>query len=228
MSDPTPQPQAPHPPPSDAPVPAPATEPAPTPEPALEEGLRAQQLRKVFTRALGKSVGTCSYENFAQCFPTFAKNRPAQCQYVWEQMIKHWQERAWFEYHAILAERGVVKGLNELDQLIADAEERRRTAPPGFEPVAPSMLPPAAVVDAHLTPLLQAAAEKVNGRLEAVQADNDRLMRDIERQRAEMKGLYEKLLEVGANFEAAVETVASAVGSAEQFAAEIGELPGGA
>ena len=92
---------------TDAPPSPPPSEPQPQPQPqpqpshddaaspkTVPEGLRATQLRKVFVRALSKSVGTCTYDNFAACFPTTAHNQPRLLQALWKQVIELWRTRA--------------------------------------------------------------------------------------------------------------------------------------
>ena len=102
--------------------------------------------------------------------------------------------------------------LNTLDALLVEAEARRAAAPPGTAPIAPSMLPPAAILEAHLTPLLRQAHAAAVERLESTRSLNDELMAEITAQRTEIKELVGRLEEVVGVFNDAVEEVQSAVG----------------
>ncbi|PUU76863.1 Nnf1-domain-containing protein [Tuber borchii] len=160
----------------------------------LVEGIRATALRNIFTAALDRSIKTCSYENFAACFPTPARRAPEVLRNAWEQMCGFWESSAKREYETILKERNVVSGLNALDELTKEAEERRAKAVPGEVAVSPSTLPPATILTAQLTPLLLAAQKEVAGKIEVVQGSNTELMGKIEAQRREIEELV-KLLE---------------------------------
>ncbi|CUS07041.1 unnamed protein product [Tuber aestivum] len=200
MSDPNPQPP---------PLPT-STEPDPDPgkredkqEPEeLAEGVRATALRNIFTAALDRSIKTCSYENFAACFPTPARRAPEVLRNAWEQMCGFWESSAKREYETILKERNVVAGLNALDELTREAEERKAKAAPGEVAVSylppscsafPSTLPPVTILTAQLTPLLLAAQKEVAGKIEVVQGSNTELMGKIEAQRREIEELVKML-----------------------------------
>lgn len=55
------------------------------------EGIRAAQLRKIFTIALERSIRNCSYENFSKCFPTPARRAPGVLRGAWQQMCEFWE-----------------------------------------------------------------------------------------------------------------------------------------
>jgi kinetochore protein NNF1 len=92
--------------------------PAPPPPVATAPGPRATALQKLYSDAIAHVLKTCSYNNFASCFPTPAKEVPDS--------IRHLHERMNFEQ--ILTERNVVPSLNELDALIEDAKKRKAKA----------------------------------------------------------------------------------------------------
>jgi len=95
--------------------------------------------------------------------------------------------------------------------MLTEAEQRQRSARPGEMPVAPSTLPPTAVVTAHLTPLLRAAQERMLGMLQETRDANDKCVEEITRQREEMRELVKRLEEPRVAFEGAVEEVQTAV-----------------
>lgn len=122
-----------------------------------------------------------------------------------------------------MKERNVVQSLNQLDILTKEAEERRRKAPPGENPISyassgslgdemlmntrPSTLPPDVIITAQLTPLLVAAQQRLTSRISEVQSENAGLMSTIEDQRREIEQLL-KVLESGlGHLEGAVEVV---------------------
>jgi len=124
---------------------------------------------------------------------------------------KHTDTGGKIEFDKILKERNVIAKLNALDRMLTEAEQRQRSARPGEMPVAPSTLPPTAVVTAHLTPLLRAAQERMLGMLQETRDANDKCVEEITRQREEMRELVKRLEEPRVAFEGAVEEVQTAV-----------------
>ncbi|KAI9880716.1 MAG: hypothetical protein M1830_000999 [Pleopsidium flavum] len=105
------------------------TTPSPSPPPraplALTPGPRATRLTELFLTALTHTLKTCSYANFAACFPTPAKHVPDSLHALWKQMNARFEELAKGEFESVLVERSVVEGLNGLDRLVAEAGRRR-------------------------------------------------------------------------------------------------------
>jgi kinetochore protein NNF1 len=89
---------------------------------------RAATLTDAFSRALEATSNKLSYENFATCFPTPAQYKPDTLQKFHGDFVGRWGERCKSQFDAILADREVVKGLNALDGLVGDANERKRSA----------------------------------------------------------------------------------------------------
>ena len=73
-------------------------------------------------------IETCSYNNFATCFPTPAANQPAAVKELHENFNDRLGRAFHSEFEKILAERNVVGSLNELDRLIEDAKKRKARA----------------------------------------------------------------------------------------------------
>ncbi|KAI5856904.1 hypothetical protein BZA05DRAFT_332064 [Tricharina praecox] len=119
------------------------------------------------------------------------------------------------ELDLIFHRRKVVQSLNALDELMAEAIERRRAAPEGAVPVTPSLLPPRDVVEAHLRPVLRMAVEREEEKLAETRRRNDVMMREIEEQRKAMKEFTAILEESRAAFEQAVEEVVGAARAIE-------------
>lgn len=111
--------------------------PAPAPPQTQTPGPRAIALTKVFTGALNKTIQTCSYANFAACFPTSAKHADNILRVVWKQIVGGIEEKSKREFEEILIEKDVVNGLNELERLVGTAKARREGGGEGVLPSEP-------------------------------------------------------------------------------------------
>ena len=99
--------------------------PAPQPPTSLTPGPRATALNNIFTTALNHTIHTCSYANFAACFPTPAKHAEHILQVVWKQIVGGIEDKSRREFEEILVEKDVVGGLNELERLVGMARARK-------------------------------------------------------------------------------------------------------
>lgn len=79
----------------------------------------------------------------------------------------------------------------------------------------PHLLPPSELFLAHLTPYLCETRTRLDAQLEATQAANEELVRQIMAQRREMEGLVEGLEGVVADLEGAGEAMEGVLGSGE-------------
>lgn len=111
--------------------------PVPPPPSAQTPGPRATALNNMFTAALMHTIHTCSYANFAACFPTSAKHAPAVLNNVWRQIVGQVEDKAKREFEEILVEKDVVGGLNELERLVGTAKARREAGGEGMLPSEP-------------------------------------------------------------------------------------------
>lgn len=182
----------------------------------LPEGARATALRVAYKRALSKSMSPITLANFSSCFPKLASANPRKLEMLHTAMTKHMVTRGPSELNLIFHRRKVVQNLNALDELLAEATERRRAAPEGVVPVAPSLLPPRDVVEAHLRPVLKMAVEREEEKLAETRRRNDIMMREIEEQRRIMKEFTAQLEESRAAFGQAVEEVVAAARAIEE------------
>lgn len=114
----------------DAPAPENERSPSPVPPPpvAAAPGPRATALQKLYGDAITHVLKTCSYNNFASCFPTPAKEVPDSLRHLHEQFTDRLGASMRINFEQILAERNVVPSLNELDGLIEDAKKRKAKA----------------------------------------------------------------------------------------------------
>ncbi|KAI9823887.1 MAG: hypothetical protein M1832_002205 [Thelocarpon impressellum] len=186
--------------------------PAQPPEPtdAPSPGARATALSTIYGSALSATLRNVSYAHFAACFPTPAARCPAGLRALWAQMVERLEGCATAEFEAILAERGVVPALNELDALIADAQRRKASSAtsPSSAPVPPHTLPPPAHLKAHLTPYLAHAQSHLNARLQTAQSRNAALAEGVAAQRAELRRLVAGLEGVVSDLERAGDVLA--------------------
>ena len=134
---------------------------------SITRGARATALTNIFNEALAHTRRTCSYDNFAACFPTPARYCANSLRALWAQMMERFELHAkvslnaragmtrprrrmltttWTkqnEFDAILSERAVVPALNDLDRLIADAQRRKARASSPEEVPVPYVFTPA-------------------------------------------------------------------------------------
>ncbi|EGE01763.1 MIND kinetochore complex component Nnf1 [Trichophyton equinum CBS 127.97] len=188
-------------------------EPSPSPPPAapvpLTPGPRASRLQQVFSQALLHTIRTNSYANFSACFPTPAKHVPRSLESVWRQLNAKLEESARAEFDDILHERGVVRGLNELDRLVGEAKLRRENGE-GASSVPAHTLTANELYQAHLAPVLAKAQSSLETQTEEVQKKNTELASRIESQRQEIQQLLVSL-------EAVVGDIQGAVKSMDEF-----------
>ena len=111
--------------------------PAPPPPASLTPGPRATALSNIFMSALTHTIHTCSYANFAACFPTPARHAENTLQIVWKQIIGGIEEKSKREFEEIMVEKEVVYGLNELERLVGTAKARREGGGKGGLPSEP-------------------------------------------------------------------------------------------
>lgn len=124
-----------------------------------------------------------------------------------------------------MEERDVVASLNELDDLIADARRRKLRSAPAYTtsttsetpstqpqaasivPTPPHLLPPSALLAAHLAPFLNEQSTIFTSALKGIQADNAAIADSISSQRAEIEGLLRGLEMTIADIEGAANTL---------------------
>ncbi len=99
------------PPTGDAPRP-PSRRDSPTPPPPVAEspGPRATALQRVFAEALAHTLKTCSYKNFAACFPTPAQHVPESLQDLWRNFTQQLEERCKVGFGCYFVVLGWVRG----------------------------------------------------------------------------------------------------------------------
>ncbi|KAK7755391.1 hypothetical protein SLS62_002618 [Diatrype stigma] len=203
--------------------------PLPTRHTAQAPGPRASRFQDVLNSTLAHTLAKISWDNFAACYPTVAEHAPAALRAVQRQMVDRLGALCKKEFASILEARNVVSRLNELETLVIEAERRRDEA--GMEgreepPIPPHVLPPEAVLAAHLAPHLAQQQSQLNARLQTTQAHNARLFADIRRQRAEVESLVALLQKVLDDVDAANaaleegEDANGGVGVAEDLARE--------
>ncbi|EGU85862.1 hypothetical protein FOXB_03710 [Fusarium oxysporum f. sp. conglutinans Fo5176] len=165
----------------------PASPPLPQRHTAVTPGPRAARLQELYARSLKKTLGKIGWDNVAGCYPTVAKRAEGDGQK---------------EFDNIMVSRQVVPKLNDLESLISDAS-RRRAESTTEEPTPPHLLPPSAILAAHLTPALTAHQSQLNARLQTTQSQNALLYDEVRRQREEIRTLLDALEAVVADVQGA-------------------------
>ncbi|KAI1247842.1 hypothetical protein MGN70_011735 [Eutypa lata] len=207
----------------------PNSPPLPTRHTAQAPGPRASRFQDVLDSTLAHTLAKISWDNFAACYPTIAaQSKPGMLRAVQRQMVERLGALCKKEFGSILEARNVVARLNELETLVLEAERRRDEAGMAGQeepPTPPHVLPPDAILAAHLAPHLAQQQSQLNARLQTTQAHNARLFADIRRQRAEVESLVALLQKVLDDVDAA-NAVLEDGGVAEDLAGETRAVEG--
>jgi kinetochore protein NNF1 len=112
--------------------------------------------------------------------------------------------------------------------LVADASARRKFhahSPSNF-PAQPHLLPPSALLAAHLAPILAHEQSQLNARLQTLQSQNSQLSRAVTVQREEMAVLLEGVVATVQDLQGAVEGMHGSEGDGMvgQLAAETSDV----
>ncbi|KAK7441895.1 hypothetical protein Landi51_09885 [Colletotrichum acutatum] len=202
----------------------PASPPLPQKHTPATPGPRAGRFIQLYDGALASTLRKVNYDNFASCFPTVAAHAPNTLRNVQKQMVDYLEERCNVrlgrlvtsfsteenkeknsmlmviripmqkDFQSILADRDVIRKLNELENLVSDADRRRQEGGSDVEePIPPHVLPPDEILTAHLAPRLAPQQSTLNARLQNTQASNESLFASIQSQRAEIDALLAQL-----------------------------------
>ncbi|KFH48867.1 Kinetochore-associated protein-like protein [Hapsidospora chrysogenum ATCC 11550] len=198
-----------------------STEPTPRQPPAAKPatpGPRAKRFTDLYAQALDHTLGKLAWDNLSACYPTIAERAEPVLRQVQAQMVSKLGDKCAREFDSIVASRGVVAKLNELEALIGDAALRKRRAGRSSEdPTPPHLLPPQRILAAHLHPALSAHRSQLNARLQTTQSQNALLHDEVLRQRAEVEELVARLETAAGDVRGANAALAGLV---EQLAAE--------
>ncbi|KAG7051711.1 mind kinetochore complex component [Colletotrichum scovillei] len=104
----------------------PASPPLPQKHTPATPGPRAGRFIQLYDGALASTLRKVNYDNFASCFPTVAAHAPNTLRNVQKQMVDYLEERCNKDFQSILADRDVIRKLNELENLVSDADRRRQ------------------------------------------------------------------------------------------------------
>ncbi|KAF2172098.1 hypothetical protein M409DRAFT_17340 [Zasmidium cellare ATCC 36951] len=169
--------------------------PLPPPTPSTP-GPRATALQKLYSDAITHILKTCSYTNFASCYPTPSTNVPASMRQLHDQFTQKLAEYMRREFENILVDRNVIPSLNELDRLIEDAKRRKARAAveqDEKDPVPPHTLPAQTLYISHLAPSLKGYDQEIRSRQEALAGENQELIARVLQQRKDLQRLMEGL-----------------------------------
>lgn len=158
-----------------------------------EKGIRAAKLNDILDKSVKQTMRACSYEKLVSCFPTLAQNDPETLQHAQEQVTQFLTSACRSEFDKILRERGVVERLNELDELILEAKERKEQGLPASED--PSELAPEVILRAHMLPGKRAELTTMNDKIQALQQRNAASLESVESQRREIEARMRSLKE---------------------------------
>lgn len=88
-------------------------------------GRRATRLQDLYAQALDHTLARLAWDNLAGCYPTVSRRAEPVLRQVQAQMVGKLGDKCAREFEAILASRGVVARLNELEGLVAEAAARK-------------------------------------------------------------------------------------------------------
>ncbi|EMC94631.1 hypothetical protein BAUCODRAFT_51010, partial [Baudoinia panamericana UAMH 10762] len=155
---------------------------------ASAPGPRATALQKLFSDAVAHIIKTCSYANFAACFPTPSREVPGSMKLLHAQFTEKLGQQLRQNFEHTLGVRGVVRSLNALDGMVEDAR-RRRDGAVGGVPVPPHTLAPQTLYLAHLAPQLAIYSQDIRSQQQQVQAENFELLARVQWQRKDISAL---------------------------------------
>lgn len=91
--------------------------------------IRFQRLNQVCDKALEESMKALSDENLQMCYPTLSSTKEGkhEIQTVKDQLHESWSQNARNEFDAVFKERDIEAKLNELDDLILQAQEHQKS-----------------------------------------------------------------------------------------------------
>lgn len=150
----------------------------------LTRGARATKLTDILDKSLRQTLRACSYEKLVSCFPSLAQNDAETLRHAQEQLTEFLTTACHSEFEKILRERSTVERLNELDEMIAEARERKDKGVPMGD--SPSDLAPDTVLRAHLLPIKRTALDRLNVDVQTVQRENAVRLSELDEQRRQI------------------------------------------
>lgn len=170
----------------------------------LKEGLRASKLREAMTRALANTQKKWSYDRVASCFPAVVESNPDSFKHAHAQVEEFLRKAVMEEYENILISRDVVRKLNDLDGIIAEAQHREQVKKRARNAYVPNLEPQQAM-RAALLPVKQRELERLQQELAALERENAELTRDITLDEDKMKIQKDSIDQTIAELEASVD-----------------------
>ncbi len=91
--------------------------------------IRFERLNQVCKRALEESMKALSDDNLKMCYPILADSKEGKdtISAVKDQLKESWSQNSQKEFDAIFKERDIEEKLNQLDDLIIQAQERQKS-----------------------------------------------------------------------------------------------------
>lgn len=176
--------------------------------------IRFLRLNQVFDRALKQSlVKFKDWEKFSSCFPTYSKTKDGithlmNCQ---KQVVEFWTGLSHKEFDELLAERHVKEKLDELDELLSEANVRledklnkesngEEGENNGIMDVPISELSPNELLDCTLYTERQNAITKLDERLAKIKNINEELLHEITQLETDIKGDLQEITDTYSQF----------------------------
>lgn len=145
--------------------------------------IRFHRLEQVCSKALTESQKVLTDDNLHACYPTLASSQDGRAliQTIKQQLTESWQANTQNEFTSIFSEREIEEKLNELDELIAIAQDRKDSEGQASQ-IPIDQLTPINIVSSHLIPLKETNLEALHSQLDTLKSNNIRLLNELQEQ----------------------------------------------
>lgn len=156
--------------------------------------IRFDRLQQVSTKALTESQKVITDENLSTCYPTIASTPTGKALLttIKTQLIESWTQNAIREFEAIFEEREAHEKLDQLDELIAEAQEKKKNGIVDNVPF--DTLSPANIVSSHLIGAKEANLKYLHEQCESLKKGNEELLADLQDMLKTAEGLRDDVV----------------------------------
>ncbi|CAM9014805.1 unnamed protein product [Wickerhamomyces anomalus] len=129
--------------------------------------IRFERLNQVCKRALEESMKALSDDNLKMCYPILAGSKEGKdtISAVKDQLKESWSQNSQKEFDAIFKERDIEEKLNQLDDLIIQAQERQKSGD------KKQLI--------HLIPVKEAKLKNLEKQLGDLKSSNENILKEL-------------------------------------------------
>ncbi|VEU22092.1 DEKNAAC103075 [Brettanomyces naardenensis] len=132
-------------------------------------------LRKVVDYSLDTTLKQFTLEKLKECYPMIDAS---VLEFVRRQIVDLWRSTAESEFDKIYDDRQLEKSLNELDEIVYEAERRKEKDKDDVLHL--EQLKPEQIVQSRLVDLKKESISRLDGKLDELREDYDALMKQLE------------------------------------------------